>query len=60
MKEVGREMDAHTGIGGKINKALTPGLANRGGASPRMSHGEPNTNRHQSARFRRGERSTYG
>lgn len=55
---VGDEMDAHTGIGGKINKALSPGLGNRPGAGPRVAHGEPNTRRHQGARYRRGQSST--
>ena len=55
---VGHEMDAHTGIGGKINKALSPGLGDRSGASPRVAYGEPNTRRHQGARYRRGQSST--
>jgi hypothetical protein len=55
---VGREMDAHTGVGGKINKALSPGLGNRPGAGPRVAYGEPNTDRHQGARYRRGQPST--
>jgi hypothetical protein len=54
-----REMDAHTGIGGKINKALSPGLGNRPGAGPRVAYGEPNTERHQGARHRRGQSSTF-
>ena len=60
MGAVKREMDAHTGVGGAINKALTPGLGNRAGASPRVAYGEPNTERHQRARYRRGEPSTRG
>jgi hypothetical protein len=59
MGAVKREMDAHTGVGGAINKALTPGLGNRAGASPRVAYGEPNTERHQTARYKRGEPSTY-
>jgi hypothetical protein len=58
MGKVKDEMDAYTGVGGVINKALTPGLGNRAGASPRVSYGEPNTDRHQMARSRRGEPST--
>ena len=57
---VRREMDAHTGLGGKINKALSPGLGGRAGASPRVAYGEPNTDRHQLARFSRGQASTRG
>jgi len=57
---VRREMDAHTGLGGKINKALSPGLGGRAGASPRVAYGEPNTDRHQLARFSRGQSSTRG
>jgi len=57
---VRREMDAHTGLGGKINKALSPGLGGRAGASPRVAYGEPNTDRHQLARFNRGQTSTRG
>jgi len=57
---VRREMDAHTGLGGKINKALSPGLGGRAGASPRVAYGEPNTDRHQLARFSRGQTSTRG
>ena len=56
-KSVGKEMDAHTSFGGKIMKALTPGLGNRSGAAPRVVYGEPNTDRHQRARNRRGESS---
>jgi hypothetical protein len=56
---VRREMDSHTGIGGVINRALSPGLGNRAGASPRVAYGEPNTPRHQRARFNRGQSSTY-
>ena len=56
-KSVGKEMDAHTSFGGKIMKALTPGLGNRSGAAPRVVYGEPNTDRHQRARNRRGEPS---
>lgn len=52
-------MDAHTSFGGKINKLLSPGLGNRSGASPRMAHGEPNTQRHQRAIINRGGRSSY-
>lgn len=47
------EMDSHTSFGGVVNKLLTPGLGNRSNATPRMAHGEPNTDRHQGARFRR-------
>ena len=57
-RQVGKEMDAHTSFGGKINKALSPGLGNRSGAAPRVAYGEPNTDRHQSARNRRGQSST--
>ena len=57
-KSVGKEMDAHTSFGGKIMKALSPGLGNRTGAAPRVAYGEPNTRRHQLARYRRGESST--
>ena len=60
MGAVKRQMDAHTGVGGAINKALTPGLGNRAGASPRVAYGEPNTDRHQTARYKRGEPSTKG
>ena len=56
-KSVGKEMDAHTSFGGKIMKALTPGLGNRSGAAPRVVYGEPNTDRHQRARNKRGEPS---
>ena len=58
MGAVKREMDAHTSLGGVLNKAISPGLGNRAGASPRVAYGEPNTDRHQMARFRRGEPST--
>ena len=57
-RQVGNEMDAHTSFGGKIMKALSPGLGNRSGAAPRVAYGEPNTDRHQLARNRRGEPST--
>ena len=57
-KSVGKEMDAHTSFGGKIMKTLSPGLGNRTGAAPRVAYGEPNTDRHQLARYRRGESST--
>ena len=53
-------MDAHTSTVGKIGKALTPGLGNRTGASPRVAYGEPNTDRHQLARHARGQSSTKG
>jgi len=55
---VGREMDVHTSFGGKINKLMSPGLGNRSGARPRVAYGEPNTYRHQLARFVRGQAST--
>ena len=58
--KVGKEMDSHTSTAGKIGKALTPGLGNRSGASPRVAYGEPNTDRHQMARYKRGEPSTKG
>jgi hypothetical protein len=57
-KSVRKEMDAHTSFGGKIMKTLSPGLGNRTGAAPRVAYGEPNTRRHQLARYRRGESST--
>ena len=57
-RQVGNEMDAHTSFGGKIMKALSPGLGNRSGAAPRVAYGEPNTDRHQRARNKRGEPST--
>ena len=60
MGPIKREMDAHTSLGGVLNKAISPGLGNRAGASPRVAYGEPNTDRHQMARFRRGEPSTKG
>lgn len=58
--KVGKEMDSHTSTAGKIGKALTPGLGNRPGASPRVAYGEPNTDRHQLARHARGQSSTKG
>ena len=60
MGPIKREMDAHTSLGGVLNKAISPGLGNRAGASPRVAYGEPNTDRHQMARFGRGEPSTKG
>ena len=60
IKRIGDEMDAHTSLGGVLNKVISPGLGNRAGAGPRVAYGEPNTQRHQMARFKRGQSSTAG